>query len=119
MMKPFMRRVVTVVGSLATVSALGVLAAAPASAAPEVEEICGRNVCIIVAHDGKRVRDITVYTPDGVRATLRAFVGNFRDSRNNTNRFLFPANRNFPNSQYACGGVSLRGVPEENVCIEL
>lgn len=116
-MNSTIRRAATVVGSLATAGAFALLAAAPASA--EVDSRCGRYVCIHVAHHDTFVEDITVYTPDGVPGTLRAFVGDFRASAANTASHRFPVGRDFPSTKYACGGLDRGGRFIENVCITL
>lgn len=104
--------------SLAAACAISLISAGTANAADEIEEICGKNVCAQVHHNGKWVGEIFVWTPSKRRAQLRAFVGDYRGSRPNVNQALFVVNRTFPNHKYACGGVTGGGFPVENVCIE-
>lgn len=114
-----MRRVTTVVSSLAMVGSLGVLAAAPASAA--VKTKCGTHICVNTAHHDTFVQDITVYTRfGGAPRILRAFVGDFhKQSTGPTSRFHVIVNRDFPGGAYVCGGAGSSSQPIENVCVHV
>jgi hypothetical protein len=111
------RRAAAVASLLAMFGTLGVLAATPASA--EVDGRCGKYVCVYTAHHDTYVQDITVRTPDGVPGTLRAFVGNFNASRNNTSSFRVDVNRDFPSGTQVCGGLDRGGRVIENVCVKV
>lgn len=91
--------------------------AAPASA--EVSGNRGRHVCILTAHHDHYVQDITVYTPDGVTGTLRAFVGDFRQSQDNTDSHRLNVNRDVPPGTSVCGGLDRGGRFIENVCVQV
>lgn len=114
-----MRRVATVVSSLAMFGSVGVLAAAPASAA--VKTKCGVHICVNTAHHDTFVQDITVYTRHGgAPRILRAFVGNFhQQSARPTSRFRVIVNRDFPGGAYVCGGAGSSSRPIENVCVRV
>lgn len=101
------------------VAGLQVVGVGTASAAVKTETVCGKKVCTRVMHDARHVYWIETSTRDGGKATLRAFVGNYHDSWPNVNRFKFGIGADFPNSEFACGGLTRPGQPEENACVEL
>jgi hypothetical protein len=112
------RRSATVAAVLAAASALGLATAAPASA--EVKSTCGTYICVATAYQGRDyVQDITVTTRDGLPGTLRAFVGDYRNSKAGASRWRFVVNREiraYPRLAI-CGGLDRSGRVIENHCV--
>ncbi len=117
-LSPVRRRFVTVAVALATTGAAVLMTAPPASA--EVKSTCGAYICVATAYQGRDyVQDITVTTRDGLPGTLRAFVGDHRDSRAGVSRWRFVVNREFrayPRLA-VCGGLDRSGRVIENHCV--
>ncbi|MFD5510462.1 hypothetical protein ACFWIB_22120 [Streptomyces sp. NPDC127051] len=115
---PARRRSATVAAALAAASAMALVTAAPASA--EVKATCGTYICVATAYQGRDyVQDITVTTRDGLPGTLRAFVGDYRNSRAGVSRARFVVNREFrayPRLAI-CGGLDRGGRVIENHCV--
>ncbi|MEV0413453.1 hypothetical protein AB0I68_22280 [Streptomyces sp. NPDC050448] len=92
--------------------------AAPASA--EVKATCGTYICVATAYQGRDyVQDITVTTRDGLPGTLRAFVGDYRQSKAGVSRARFIVNREiraYPRLA-VCGGLDRSGRVIENHCV--
>ncbi|MFJ8542420.1 hypothetical protein ACIRFH_10480 [Streptomyces sp. NPDC093586] len=111
-------RTVTATAALAAAGALLLATASPASA--EVKSTCGSYICVATAYQGRDyVQDITVTTKDGLPGTLRAFVGDYRDSEPNVSRWRFVINREFrayPRLA-VCGGLDRGGRVIENHCV--
>ncbi|MET9980028.1 hypothetical protein ACFYOI_36405 [Streptomyces microflavus] len=113
-------RFATTAAVLSAVSAVGLVTAAPASAA--VKQTCGTYICVATAYQGTRyVQDITVFTRDGLPGTLRAFAGDYRNARANDDRHVFSVNRELgqPGSGRlaVCGGLDRSGRVIENHCV--
>lgn len=112
------RRAATVSAVLAVVSGAGLVTAAPASA--EVKSTCGTYICVATAYQGRDyVQDITVTTRDGLPGTLRAFVGDYRNSKAGVSRWRFVVNREiraYPRLA-VCGGLDRSGRFIENHCV--
>ncbi|MEV1047610.1 hypothetical protein [Streptomyces sp. NPDC049916] len=113
-------RFVATAAALAAVSAMGLVTAAPASAA--AKQTCGRLICVATAYQGTRyVQDITVTTRDGLPGTLRAFAGDYRGSKANDDSHVFYVNRELgqPGSGRlaVCGGLDRGGRVLENHCV--
>ncbi|WP_313751547.1 hypothetical protein [Streptomyces parvus] len=113
-------RFATTAAVLAAASTVGLVTAAPASAA--VKQTCGTYICVATAYQGSRyVQDITVFTRDGLPGTLRAFAGDYRNSKANDDRHVFSVNRELgqPGSgQLAvCGGLDRSSRVIENHCV--
>ncbi|GAA2300854.1 hypothetical protein Scani_23550 [Streptomyces caniferus] len=112
------RRAATVSAVLAVVSGAGLVTAAPASA--EVKSTCGTYICVATAYQGRDyVQDITVTTRDGLPGTLRAFVGDYRNSKAGVSRWRFVVNREiraYPRLA-VCGGLDRSGRVIENHCV--
>jgi hypothetical protein len=112
------RRSATVAAALAAASALGLATAAPASA--EVKSTCGTYICVATAYQGRDyVQDITVTTRDGLPGTLRAFVGDYRNTKAGVSRWRFIVNREiraYPRLA-VCGGLDRSGRVIENHCV--
>ncbi|MEV6579914.1 hypothetical protein AB0M92_17330 [Streptomyces sp. NPDC051582] len=117
---PAGRRMATVAAALTAASAMALVTAAPASA--EVKATCGKYICVATAHQGRDfVQDITVTTRDGLPGTLRAFVGDYNNSRANVSQARFVVNREFrayPRLA-VCGGLDRGGRVIENHCVLL
>ncbi|MEE1755255.1 hypothetical protein [Streptomyces sp. SP18CS02] len=116
-MTPARRRSMTVAAALAVTGALGLVTAAPASA--EVKSTCGTYICVATAYQADYVQDITVTTRDGLPGTLRAFVGDHRDSKAGVSRWRFVVNQEFrayPRLA-VCGGLDRSGRVIENHCV--
>ncbi len=115
---PTRRRAAATAAALAVACALGLVTAPPASA--EVKSTCGRYICVATAYQGRDyVQDITVTTRDGLRGTLRAFVGDHRDSKAGVSRWRFVVNREiraYPRLA-VCGGLDRSGRVIENHCV--
>ncbi|WP_406180045.1 hypothetical protein [Streptomyces sp. NBC_01006] len=115
---PAWRRSATVAAALTAASAMALVTAAPASA--EVKATCGTYICVATAYQGRDyVQDITVTTRDGLPGTLRAFVGDYRNSRAGVSQARFVVNREFrayPRLAI-CGGLDRSGRVIENHCV--
>ncbi|MFE5773475.1 hypothetical protein ACFQ7O_34550 [Streptomyces sp. NPDC056485] len=115
---PAGRRLATVAAALAGACAMAVVTAAPASA--EVKATCGKYICVATAYQGRDfVQDITVTTREGLPGTLRAFVGDYNNSRANVSQARFVVNREFrayPRLA-VCGGLDRGGRVIENHCV--
>ncbi|WP_106977315.1 hypothetical protein [Streptomyces sp. NRRL S-244] len=115
---PARRRVATVAAALTAASAMALVTAAPASA--EVKATCGTYICVATAYQGRDyVQDITVTTRDGLPGTLRAFVGDYRNSRAGVSQARFVVNREiraYPRLAI-CGGLDRSGRVIENHCV--
>jgi len=86
------RRLAATAVGLVGILAVGLVTAAPASAA--VKSTCGTHICVATAYQGTRyVQDITVWTRDGLPGTLRAFVGSWAQQKLNDDRHRFEVNR--------------------------
>ncbi|MFG3250294.1 hypothetical protein [Streptomyces sp. NPDC048187] len=113
-------RFATTAAALAATSVLGLVTAAPASAA--VKQTCGTYICVATAYQGTRyVQDITVFTRDGLPGTLRAFAADYRNSRANDDRHVFTVNRELgqpgTGRLAVCGGLDRSGRVIENHCV--
>ncbi|MFE5542140.1 hypothetical protein [Streptomyces sp. NPDC056492] len=115
---PAGRRLATVAAALAGACAMALVTAAPASA--EVKATCGKYICVATAYQGRDfVQDITVTTREGLPGTLRAFVGDYNNSRANVSQARFVVNREFrayPRLA-VCGGLDRGGRVIENHCV--
>ncbi|MCZ9351013.1 hypothetical protein NGM36_14580 [Streptomyces mutabilis] len=111
-------RMGTAAAALAAAGGLLLATAAPASA--EVKSTCGTYICVATAYQGRDyVQDITVTTRDGLPGTLRAFVGDYRESKANVSRARFVVNREiraYPRLA-VCGGLDRGGRVIENHCV--
>ncbi|MFJ4767504.1 hypothetical protein ACIP88_00080 [Streptomyces uncialis] len=115
------RRLVTA-AALATISVLGLVTAAPASAAGK--QGCGTYICVSAAFQGTHyVQSITVWTKDGQRGKLRAFAGDWKGEKPNDDHHTFPGiNRELgsPGTKLlVCGGLDRSGRFIENHCIKI
>ncbi|MFD7084797.1 hypothetical protein ACFYXV_12240 [Streptomyces sp. NPDC002181] len=115
---PAGRRLATVAAALTGACAMALVTAAPASA--EVKATCGKYICVATAYQGRDfVQDITVTTREGLPGTLRAFVGDYNNSRANVSQARFVVNREFrayPRLA-VCGGLDRGGRVIENHCV--
>ncbi|MFJ3912750.1 hypothetical protein [Streptomyces vinaceus] len=115
---PAGRRLATVAAALTAACATALVTAAPASA--EVKATCGKYICVATAYQGRDfVQDITVTTREGLPGTLRAFVGDYNNSRANVSQARFVVNREFrayPRLA-VCGGLDRGGRVIENHCV--
>ncbi|WP_327281598.1 MULTISPECIES: hypothetical protein [unclassified Streptomyces] len=115
---PARRRWATVSAAFVAASAVALATATPASA--EVKYTCGTYICVATAYQGRDyVQDITVTTKDGLPGTLRAFVGDYRNSRAGVSRARFVVNREiraYPRLA-VCGGLDRGGRVIENHCV--
>ncbi|WP_327130646.1 hypothetical protein OG311_03965 [Streptomyces sp. NBC_01343] len=115
---PARRRLATVAAALTAACAMALVTAGPASA--EVKATCGKYICVATAYQGRDyVQDITVTTRDGLPGTLRAFVGDYRNSKAGVSQARFVVNREiraYPRLA-VCGGLDRSGRVIENHCV--
>ncbi|CAL9593950.1 hypothetical protein SUDANB6_05316 [Streptomyces sp. enrichment culture] len=112
-MKP-MKKIATALAALA----LGLVTATPADAA--VSSYCGRYICVMTAHHGRFVQDITVQTRDGLPGTLRAYWGNFHSSRVNAASHRWAVGYEQAGAKLVCGGLERDGrAIEDGVCVTI